>query len=828
MDNAIPTIFDFPSHLQKPPPKRRRPLIRVAPKTAPNVASASHQEGQSIPSLKECAVESENVQKPGTMEANGSKRSNEVHMSSDEMAEEEQLVTPCPMDHDYLFQSLVMPSGVSGSGIRGRAYRKRKEKIKKLTLKQVVQGMRKHIADNETSMAIESRFSDILDKLLKDERLGVPEYSEDVKQFAVTLNFYSSKAYDYLRSLVRLPDPGALHRWVTAVDGKPGFMEESFDILKKEVAKARFIAEASCETSRLTCCLMLSEISIKQQADFDGRKVVGYPDLGQCLVVNNSVQTASSVLVFMVTAVNGSWKLPIGYSFLKGLGASARANIVSTYLTRLHEVGVECVAVTCSGDACNVSMLTELGVVLDSSSIKNWFSHPSDPSKMVFAFLDTGDMLKRMRNLLAEKRVIVNSEVPPEKSKILWRHLERLSKLQRVEGSSQASSQGTTRRKFESERMKTLLSIWLLSRSVSSALKLCEGELQLADFKGASAAAEFVDKLEWMFELLSSCHPFGKGRHAPIRQGNRELVLSRIQKAILYLEGLCETGSRGRALSETRQRLPVVGLILNLMSLRDLAEKLVWKDTAHMQCLLADRFSLDHLETFLSTIWEHTGDRKPSACQFQSAYQQCLFVQMPTLAIQNCLSASTVMLTGSVSTRHFCSAVDVEHPEYPRLSILCEDGASYISSYVAGSYIAKSKCPFCASLVLRSNAASLGSSQVGHCSGLVAPSEDLIRLLKCAETVWRCYSTCSQMNDQWLLRIQCKTIAAVSTLNIFRQDHLFTSVSPGGEQHYSVLLKDLLAGYFTLRAVHLCKEISQCKWSSLTRQGLPGFLLFKG
>ena len=38
-------------------------------------------------------------------------------------------------------------------------------------------------------------------------------YTDDVKEFALTLNYYSPKAYQYVRSTIPLPNPSLIRKW---------------------------------------------------------------------------------------------------------------------------------------------------------------------------------------------------------------------------------------------------------------------------------------------------------------------------------------------------------------------------------------------------------------------------------------------------------------------------------------------------------------------------------------------------------------------------------------------------------------------------------------
>ena len=60
-------------------------------------------------------------------------------------------------------------------------------------------------------------------------------YTDDIKQFALTLYFYSPKAYQYVRSIIPLPNPSLIKKWSSSVDCEPGFLAEAFKSLETEV-----------------------------------------------------------------------------------------------------------------------------------------------------------------------------------------------------------------------------------------------------------------------------------------------------------------------------------------------------------------------------------------------------------------------------------------------------------------------------------------------------------------------------------------------------------------------------------------------------------------
>lgn len=62
---------------------------------------------------------------------------------------------------------------------------------------------------------------------------------------------------------------------------------------------------------------MFDEIAIKKYLFWDGNRVFGYEDV-------RTAMTEKGALVFMVTALNSSRKIPVGYCLLNGLSANAK------------------------------------------------------------------------------------------------------------------------------------------------------------------------------------------------------------------------------------------------------------------------------------------------------------------------------------------------------------------------------------------------------------------------------------------------------------------------------------------------------------------------
>jgi len=110
--------------------------------------------------------------------------------------------------------------------------------------------------------------SDVLERLVKNGLAGKKQsFSSELKQFSVTLQYYSPKAYTYVRKVFNnlLPGPRTLRRWYMVVDGNPGFTAEAFEAISKQAKE------------NIVCCnLVIDEMCIRQHVMDSQKKNVWF------------------------------------------------------------------------------------------------------------------------------------------------------------------------------------------------------------------------------------------------------------------------------------------------------------------------------------------------------------------------------------------------------------------------------------------------------------------------------------------------------------------------------------------------------------------------
>lgn len=70
-----------------------------------------------------------------------------------------------------------------------------------------------------------------------NKKRPMPKYTPEFGKFCLTLNFYSPRAYNYVRKSFDtcLPHPKTIYSWYRTINGSPGLTDEAFKLLKSKV-----------------------------------------------------------------------------------------------------------------------------------------------------------------------------------------------------------------------------------------------------------------------------------------------------------------------------------------------------------------------------------------------------------------------------------------------------------------------------------------------------------------------------------------------------------------------------------------------------------------
>jgi len=160
------------------------------------------------------------------------------------------------------------------------------------------------------------------------------KYTPAIRSFALTLQFYSAKAYSFVRKTFNklLPHPATLKKWYSVIEGEPGFTHEAFITIKAKVLKS---------SQPILCNIVIDEMAIRKQISFLYGQFYGGVNLGTGLenCDSDNIQEATNALVFMAVGINGHWKVPVGYFLIHSFSGTERANILTKCLELIADTG---------------------------------------------------------------------------------------------------------------------------------------------------------------------------------------------------------------------------------------------------------------------------------------------------------------------------------------------------------------------------------------------------------------------------------------------------------------------------------------------------------
>lgn len=333
------------------------------------------------------------------------------------------------------------------------------------------------------------------------------DYSPEFRKFALTLHFYSSKGYNYLREVfnLSLPHPRTVEKWYISVDGKPGFTSESLKALKMRADNSK---------NPIYCCLMIGEMAIQKRVEYDGENTYGWEEFGANLDTDEAPE-AREGLVFLVTGINANWTVPVGYFLVERTTSEQKANLVAQCLKNLHESNIIVCGLSCDGYIPNLAMAKTLGCKIEPNEQMNTtFEHPIT-KQPIAVFLNPCHMMKLVKMCLQSYGNIVDGNG----QYVSWAHYELLNKLQ---------NHG-----IDFDNKKKIATI--LDKSHAKSLGFCGENLKSQDFKEPSATVEFMRTLNDLFDILTSRNFKQFGFKQPLNLDNKPRIMDFFEKAEDYI-----------------------------------------------------------------------------------------------------------------------------------------------------------------------------------------------------------------------------------------------------------------------------------------------------
>jgi hypothetical protein len=137
-----------------------------------------------------------------------------------------------------------------------------------------------------------------------------------------------------------------------------------------------------------------------------------------------------------------------------------------------------------------------------------------------------------------------------------------------------------------------------LSKSVADAIEYLNVEIQHPYFKNSEATVAFIRRIDALFDILNSRHPWGRDFKAPMRLENEEKWRPFLLDSVAFL--LKCKGVGGRPLYLTPRKTPILGFVISIRSVIGIFVCFI--RTNKLKYLLTYKLSQDHLEIFFSSV----------------------------------------------------------------------------------------------------------------------------------------------------------------------------------------------------------------------------------
>lgn len=466
------------------------------------------------------------------------------------------------------------------------------------------------------------------------------KYTESVREFALTLHFYSPKAYSYIRVKFgkKLPAESTIRTWyrLSESNGKPGLCEDSLAVLKNMAVNMKK------EGKQLICSLNFDEMAIRKhiqwshpEKKFLGNITYGFrPNDGTFLA-------AGFAIVFMVIGVNVDFKVPVAFHFIGSLKSDEKAALLQEILARIIELDIKVISVIFDGLSTNITMCKQMGANFEWNDFRPYFFFSKNNDK-IYIILDASHMIKLVRNTLARNKILYDGN----NSKIEWKYFEWLEKFRSEKGYTMVHK--LTKRHIQWYRapMNVRLATETISNSVANAMEFLMRQRK-KQFVNCPATVQFIRNFNNAFDILNtkdiSNSNVYKNAMNPSKQSQ---IFSFFDEMIEYIKSL-RIASKGKLLIKTVRKTAFRGLIIDMINLKNIYVELL--DSQLMESLPTFKFSQDPLECLFGRIRSRNGcNDNPTAQQFCAAFRKVVVnTQINCSSFSNCIDCLNILTISS-------------------------------------------------------------------------------------------------------------------------------------------------------------------------------------
>ena len=219
------------------------------------------------------------------------------------------------------------------------------------------------------------------------------------------------------------------------------------------------------------------------------------------------------------------------------ISVSVQAQLIKDCIVLLRSNALNGVALVLDGSFTNQTSVVHLGCKMkDPRDIQTRFPHPDNASKRIYVMFDVCHMIKLMRNLHGDKKVLCQ-EIDRKSLKIQWSYIEALNNLQEDLGFSLANKLKNQHIVCQKHKMNVGLAAQKLSSSVASAIDFLQKEISLKQFEGSETTTDFIRKVDMAFDMINSHNSYAKNYKAPVNLQNLSTWTADCESLATYFLG---------------------------------------------------------------------------------------------------------------------------------------------------------------------------------------------------------------------------------------------------------------------------------------------------
>lgn len=456
---------------------------------------------------------------------------------------------------------------------------------------------------NEIKNKLSDEFVDLFENQLKNQTRPDKgrRYSQEIKQFALSIYYLSPAAFEHLRPILILPSYPVLMRYTQNWPSKPGLNLAYFKTLAMRLSQLPDIAKH--------CTICIDEMSIKKCLRYDpyDGEIIGLEDNGS----KKENKLAQYALVVMAHGISHNWKQPLGYVFTqKPCSAKNVKHLLVDAVRNLLNEGITPHAVITDQGSNFISLFKSLGL----TTSKTTFSIEGHTLCYIF---DPPHLIKSVRNNLMKHDFYFGE---PEEQKVAkWEVLKDF-----YEYHNKGNFRMVHKLKKEHvypdgfQKMRVKLATQVFSKTCAAALKTYYS-ISNGKHNEINTTATFFEMWDGIFDMFNSSwiletqkpnkKPFaGTPEQFKLLEEFEEFIRSIVVKEK-------ETGK-----DVTKSIKCLQNWIVTISSLKHLWNVLSEKG---FEYILTRRLNQDCLENHFGYIRKQGGNsRNPTAKQFQSAFKK--------------------------------------------------------------------------------------------------------------------------------------------------------------------------------------------------------------